>query len=178
MFNQIEYLKEYRRTHKEELKKKRKIYQLTHKTEISESGKRYYESHKEEVKAYCQNRKKETAEYTRNRRKNDINFRVEGSLRTRIRKAVKGLNKSKSTIKLLGCSIKNVRKYLETKFTEGMSWDNYGYYGWHIDHIKPCCQFDLTKASEQYKCFHYTNLQPLWAEDNLKKSRFYKRIGE
>jgi hypothetical protein len=51
-----------------------------------------------------------------------------------------------------------------------MTWQNYGYYGWHIDHIKPCASFDLRKPSEQRKCFHYSNLQPLWAKDNLQKS--------
>jgi len=52
-----------------------------------------------------------------------------------------------------------------------MSWNNYTYIGWHVDHIKPCCQFDLSKPEEQAKCFHYTNLQPLWAEENLTKGK-------
>lgn len=52
-----------------------------------------------------------------------------------------------------------------------MSWDNFG--EWYIDHIKPCCSFDLTDIEQQKKCFHYTNLQPLWAIDNLKKSGKY-----
>jgi hypothetical protein len=50
-----------------------------------------------------------------------------------------------------------------------MSWDNYGFYGWHIDHIKPCSYFDLSDTRQQDLCFHYTNLQPLWAKDNMKK---------
>ena len=49
-----------------------------------------------------------------------------------------------------------------------MTWDNYG--EWHIDHIKPCCGFDLTDFEQQKKCFHYTNLQPLWAKDNITKN--------
>jgi hypothetical protein len=52
-----------------------------------------------------------------------------------------------------------------------MTWDNYG--SWHIDHIKPCSLFDLSKVSEQLECFHYLNLQPLWAKDNLQKSNKY-----
>jgi hypothetical protein len=59
--------------------------------------------------------------------------------------------------------------HLEAQFRDGMSWDNYGRYGWHIDHIIPCSSFDLTDTDQQRKCFHYTNLQPLWAHENLSK---------
>ena len=59
--------------------------------------------------------------------------------------------------------------YIEKLFVDGMSWDNYGPTGWHIDHIKPCASFDLTNQDEQRQCFHYTNLQPLWAADNIRK---------
>ena len=55
--------------------------------------------------------------------------------------------------------------------TEGMSWENHG--DWHVDHIRPCCSYDLTIEEEQKKCFHYTNLQPLWAEENLSKGGAY-----
>lgn len=52
-------------------------------------------------------------------------------------------------------------------FTNGMTWDNYGQ--WHVDHIRPCALYDLTKEDQQMACFHYTNLQPLWAKDNMSK---------
>jgi len=81
--------------------------------------------------------------------------------------------KSKTSKNLLGCSLEVLKFHLECYFTKGMSWDNYGYYGWHIDHIKPCAAFDLTDPEQQKQCFHYTNLQPLWAEDNMKKSDNY-----
>ena len=71
--------------------------------------------------------------------------------------------------KLLGCTVSFFMKHIESQWKEGMTWDNYGYRGWHIDHIIPCSAFDLTKEEEQKKCFHYTNQQPLWAEENMKK---------
>jgi hypothetical protein len=95
-------------------------------------------------------------------------------LSKRIWDALKGNCKSKSTIKLLGCSIEFLKLHLSKKFhprTDGLTMvlENYGYRGWHVDHIKPCASFDLSKPEEQRKCFHYTNLQPLWAEENFKK---------
>lgn len=93
--------------------------------------------------------------------------RVVENLRRRTRAVLEGTNKSASTLELIGCSPLELRSHLETQFTEGMSWDNYG--KWHVDHIKPCCSFDLTDSRQQKECFNYTNLQPLWAEDNLRK---------
>ena len=70
-------------------------------------------------------------------------------------------------MELIGCSISDLVKHLENQFIEGMSWKNYG--KWHIDHIRPCASFNLLNEDEQRACFHYSNLQPLWAIDNLKK---------
>ena len=70
---------------------------------------------------------------------------------------------------LIGCSLEELKKHLESQFKPGMSWKNRGRNGWHIDHIKPCASFDLSKSEEQHKCFHYSNLQPLWAKENLRK---------
>jgi hypothetical protein len=105
----------------------------------------------------------------RARLKNDPEFRLLSNLRARVRGAIKFYKGEKlfRTMELIGCSIHDVKLHLESKFTEGMSWENYG--KWHIDHIIPCCAFNLIDPQEQLKCFHYTNLQPLWAEDNLKK---------
>lgn len=81
------------------------------------------------------------------------------------------LAKKVSSRKLLGCSINEFKLYLESRFKKNMTWDNYG--KWHIDHIKPISKFDLTIEEEQKKCFHFTNLQPLWALDNIRKSNKY-----
>jgi hypothetical protein len=90
-----------------------------------------------------------------------------GNLRSRIVLALKGNPKLETTMKLVGCSVEFLKQHLEKQFKKDMSWSNYG--KWHIDHIKPCSKFDLSKPEEQRKCFHYTNLQPLWAKENYSK---------
>ncbi len=69
---------------------------------------------------------------------------------------------------LIGCEIDYLMFHIQEQFTEGMNWNNYG--EWHIDHRKPCASFDLSKPNAQRKCFHFSNLQPLWAIENIKKS--------
>ena len=83
--------------------------------------------------------------------------------------AIKSSQKAGSAVRDLGCSIEDLRTHLEYKFQKGMTWENRGKYGWHIDHIVPLSKFDLSKKEEFLKACHYTNLQPLWAKDNLKK---------
>jgi hypothetical protein len=100
---------------------------------------------------------------------NDPEYRLKHILRVRIQKALKLNCKKTSSTELLGCSISEYRLYLESQFTEGMNWDNYGRKGWHIDHIIPCDLFDLSDPKQQKQCFHYTNTQPLWWDDNLRK---------
>jgi hypothetical protein len=97
----------------------------------------------------------------------DPYFRLYTCIRTRINKVIKNNIKCKSTIDLLGIDIKGLWKHLKSKFKPGMTKENHGL--WHIDHIIPCASFDLTKKKQQVKCFHYTNLQPLWAYQNLSK---------
>ena len=79
-----------------------------------------------------------------------------------------GGRKAVKTEMLLGCTLAQAQAHLEAQFLPGMSWDNHG--EWHIDHIRPCASFDLTDPEQQKQCCHYTNLQPLWAADNLAKS--------
>jgi len=111
--------------------------------------------------------------YRKSKYENDSQFRLLDNLRTRLWCALKaqGVKKTTSTMKLCGCSLEKLKQHLESQFTDGMSWDNKG--EWHIDHVKPCAAFDLTDVEEQKKCFHYTNLQPLWAVDNMRKGAKY-----
>lgn len=104
--------------------------------------------------------------------KNSLKFKIRNNLRRRVAHALKGESKSAHTMELIGCSIEFLKEYIANKFTEGMSWDNYG--EWHLDHIRPCSSFDLSDPIQQKECFCYKNLQPLWAIDNLKKAYKYE----
>ena len=105
-----------------------------------------------------------------NRRKSNPSLKIEDAIRARVGIAIRkqfGVKATKTT-NLIGCSIEQIRQHLEAQFLPGMTWDNHG--EWHIDHIRPCASFDLTDPEQQKQCCHYTNLQPLWAADNLAKS--------
>ena len=118
----------------------------------------------ENKKKLAKNKKK----YVNNRLKTDPSFRLIRNLRRRTLYALKGRDKSANTMTLLGVTnIEFLWNHLEKSFKPGMTRKNHG--KWHLDHIKPCVSFDLTKPSEQRECFHYTNLQPLWASENLAK---------
>lgn len=165
---------EYRKTHKKEIKERQKKYRLNHKEQRKQylltNKKRICELHAKWEVLHRKERRQYQLNLIKNRRKNDVNFKILCNLRLRLWEVMKNNSKSDSIKILLGCSVKQLKVYLESKFTPGMTWETYGLYGWHIDHIKPCAKFDLSKPLEQHKCFHYTNLQPLWAKDNLSKS--------
>ena len=138
---------------------------------------RYYESTKEKqlekTRVYRRNNKDKVnnhSRYYQNKRKlEDINFKLRCILRSRLSHALKNNQKVGSAVKDLGCSMEFLKSHLENKFLPGMSWENYGHSGWHIDHIKPLVSFDLSDPIQFKEACHYSNLQPLWAEDNLKK---------
>jgi hypothetical protein len=111
--------------------------------------------------------KKRKNERNNERYDNNIQFKLSKNLRNRLNGAIKLNTKSASTLELLGCAVEYLEHHLESQFTEGMSWDNHG--EWHIDHIIPIDSFDLTDPAQQRECFHFTNLQPLWAKDNWSK---------
>lgn len=165
-----------------------KIYRKQFLTRKYAYNKKWKKMHPEYMKKYrIQNPKyalrprvKQTKEEKRRRvnlqrkirYKNDPVFRIKCSLRARLAQALKGLEKSESTMKLLGCTGEYAKNYIESQFEEGMTWSNHGNGpgNWNIDHIRPISSFDLTKLDEQRACSHYTNLQPLWWEDNSAKS--------
>jgi len=95
------------------------------------------------------------------------NERIAACLRARMKNTIKGICFSARTQELLGISLQGFKNHLEEKFSEGMNWVNHG--KWHADHIVPLSSFDLSREEELKKAFHYTNVQPLWAHQNLQK---------
>jgi len=120
------------------------------------------------IKAYREANKEKLSEHLRNRRKNDPLFKLKCNLRNRTRIAFKsgGYRKTSKTQEMLGVDWEVVSAHIERQFTKGMSWSNYG--EWHIDHIIPLSS--AKTEAEIIKLCHYSNLQPLWAEENLSKN--------
>lgn len=153
-----------------------------------EYSRRYYHSHREEclakMKARSVIKSKEIAEYQRDYRKKNKeklnerwrdrrrilpHVRLKNNLRSRLSAAV-GKRKAGRTFDLCGCPACWLEVHLESQFRSGMTWENYGPV-WHIDHIRPCASFDLTDPDQQRACFHWTNLQPLFAAENMSKGK-------
>lgn len=138
-------------------------------------NKEYYAADRERInkqrREHYRANKEQKREYAKNRYANDESFRIMTNLRARLRHALsaQSARKSLSTLGLTGCTIDELKEHLESQFINGMTWDNYSFEGWHVDHIVPCAVFDLTNPEQQKLCFHYTNLQPLWAKDNRTK---------
>jgi hypothetical protein len=130
------------------------------KPETKARAKEYYA--KPEAKAKRNARLKE-------RYDSEKNIKLTVILRSRQFQVLKGKSKSASAIKLLGCTVDEALQHLENQFQPGMTWDNWSLDGWHVDHIKPCASFDMEDEEQQKECFHWSNLQPLWGIDNIKK---------
>lgn len=108
-------------------------------------------------------------EYRYSRKQEDMFFKIKSNLSSRLSDLIQNRNASQRTIELLGCDKDTLLHHLESQFTEGMTWKNYGLKGWHVDHIIPISSYDLTNEDEVKKACYYTNLQPLWWQDNLEK---------
>jgi len=122
------------------------------------------------VKRYIKKNKEIIKQRKKDRKANDPVFLLKMNLRNRIKIAFKKNYKSGMAIKYLGCSIEQLKIYLESLFVNGMTWENYGLYGWHIDHIIPVSSIKNVEDIEQISIVcNFKNLQPLWAKDNLKK---------
>ena len=166
--------KEYYLKNKEKKIEYQKEYNLKNKEQLQDNYFKNAEYIKEQHKKY--RRRPETKElrrnYSTNKYKTDINFRLVTLCRNRIWRALKGEIKSASTMELIGCTPNELRRHMESLFEPLMTRENHGL--WHLDHIKPCFKFDLTDPAQQRECFNWSNLQPLWAVDNLRKGYKYE----
>jgi hypothetical protein len=165
--------KNYRDKNKDKIKEYKKQYLENNKEEIKKKKKEYYinnvEYYNKKNKFYRENNKEKRNEYQKNRKLTDPIFKLNYSIRARINSFIKNkkIKKNNKTFEIVGCTPIELKEHLEKKFTEGMSWGNHGFYGWHIDHIIP---LSSAKTEEElYNLFHFTNLQPLWGLDNMKK---------
>lgn len=177
-----EHMKEYRKKHKARIAKSRKKHYEKNKSEILKKRKEYQREYnlknKEKLALQRKHRDKKNIAHIRKQKKerykNDICYKLSSVLRSRVLRALKTDSKGRKTFDLIGCTVKEFKCHIEGKFKEGMTWENYGRDGWHVDHIRPCASFDLSDPEQQKLCFHYTNTQPMWAIDNLTKGDKYK----
>jgi hypothetical protein len=164
-----EYMKrpEVRERANELIRKNRKDWQPERRRKIRERQRRWIEQNREHTREFKR-------EYMKKRREQDVEFALEDRMRS-ICCAILQKQKAFKTVKLLGCSIGFLKNHLEAQFKDGMSWDNYGKNGWHIDHRVPVSWFRglLHKPEWQQVVCHWTNLQPLWELENLRKGNRY-----
>lgn len=165
--------KEHYQKNKETHKKRMKLWRENNPEKCKEIVKNWERNNQEKNKKYHkENDKKQKPIWFKKNYDNDINFKIIQILRTRVSTVLKNNLKSHSTKELLGCSIQECRNYLENQFKPEMTWDNYGKV-WEIDHIKPCSSFNFLNKDDQHKCFHYTNLQPLFKTTKIAQNLGY-----
>ena len=174
-----EEVREYQRVYRENNKEKLKLYfkkrrsDPANKKRLLDMQRNWHARNKEKMRAYNkeykEKNKKKLLAQSRERYKTNPQEKLSVILRTRLRRAIKKNNHGGSAIRDLGCTVEELKQHLERQFLEGMTWDNWSFYGWHLDHIKPLCSFDLQDRNQFLEAVHYSNLQPLWAHDNLTK---------
>jgi len=169
------YNREYYKKNKTQILSQNKDYRIKNKSKIDSRNKEYRNKKEEKISNYQKQYRIENTEklkeyirnYRKNRRKTDILFYLKETLSHRIRcfLKTKNINKKNKTLEIVGCSPLELKLHLEKQFKDGMTWENRNM--WHIDHIIPLSS--ATNEDEIYRLCHYTNLQPLWIEENLKK---------
>jgi len=176
----------YRKNNKEKIKVKTKEYNKTNRDKQLEYNRNYYQERKEERLTVSRKWRQNNPHHHKQWRSNNNYFKkrykqhkekleedhlyaAKYKLRLAVHDTFKriGKNKSTTTLELLGCSWEEAKVHIESLWQEGMTWENHGRYGWHIDHIRPVSSFEDHELDEMN---HISNLQPLWAEDNLSKS--------
>ena len=159
----LEYKKIYFKENIDKIRERKRRYRENNADKVREKGRLYRKNNSDKIN-------KQKKEYMASNTETVKKVKLANRIRARIYKSLKMNRKCASSMELLGCDIDFLKKHLESMFKDGMTWDNHGCDGWHIDHIIPCASFDLSDPEEQKKCFHYTNLQPLWAHENFSKN--------
>lgn len=171
--------KEWQKKNPEALKAASKRYYQKHKDKLREKHREWCRKNPEKKKALAlksriKNRDKinEKARKYNRAKRSTPEGKIAGAARLAVKRAIRGgAIIDKRTMETTGCTPPVLRAHLEARFKPGMTWKNHGVNGWHIDHIIPLCSFDLNDPEQAAIALHYTNLQPLWARDNLKKAR-------
>ena len=162
-----EYIKQYYVNNKEEKKSYAKSYRKNNMTKIREYTKQYDKTHREEKNIY-QN----------TRRSNSLDLQLKDNISTYLNKTINKKMTTNKYLKLFGYNLDNLKNHLENQFKPGMTWDNYGRKKgircWEIDHIKPVSLFNFTEDECIIECWSLNNLQPLWDDENRRKSNKYK----
>ena len=165
----------YRETHSEELRRYMSEYRKRKESDIKKAMTSWRKENAEHLKLSFEKYKPRRNALRRQLRRTNPSVKIRDALRCRLAYALRNqcVVKSSSFSDLLGCSIENFKIYLESKFEVGMSCGNYGFgiKKWHIDHIVPCAIFDLSKPEHQKRCFHFSNLQPMWQPENVRKGK-------
>jgi hypothetical protein len=155
----------------------KKTYYRENIKRIKEHAREYYKNNIEKFEKYhkdnAENIREQGNVWHKNKRKKEPMFRLNCNISTVISNSLKGNKNGYHWEKLVGYSLKDLITYIEQQFKEGMNWNNYGKYGWHIDHIIPksLWQFNSYSDREFKQCWALCNLQPLWAEENLRKNK-------
>jgi len=171
--------RDYDKNHRDLRRLSKRNSRLKHKTKRLKENREYYILNRERLKDYQRQYRKLHPHakniYHKKRCKLDLGYKILCNLRKRVNTFLnlKKIKKCNTTSILLGCDLITLKEHLESQFKEGMSWDTYGRFGWHVDHKRPCASYDLRDPKQQEECFHYTNLQPLWWDENIKKGAKY-----
>lgn len=141
---------------------------------VKEKSARSKKKNPERVKMLARESRRRNRDANLLRYRNDPHHRMTLLMRSRIGKLIKRGDKAERTKVLLGCDRETFISHIESQFKPGMTWDNWSMHGWHVDHIRPLVSFDLSDPEQQKMAFHYTNLQPLWAVENIVKGGKYE----
>lgn len=170
----------FRKQNNEEFRRSRREYYKNNKESFLKKQRecilKNYDSYIEKRRLNREKNKEKINQRKRIRLLNKPLERLASSLRRRLRTKLRNQKAGALAHEYLGCTIGELKSYIESLFLEGMNWENYGSKGWHLDHIKPMCMFDLTKKEDLAIVCHYSNLRPLWAKDNLTRPKKGKKL--